>query len=89
MRAQGRSSLFQSVGADDMKAPAENQFVAPPLDGSVWRCGMDMQQTLPPKGGTTNYAFHSFKASQRDMNNSFSLNQKAAKIVQNVNLSPN
>src|SRR5262249_28197717 len=35
--------------------PAENQFVVPPLGGSVWYHGMDLGQPLPPKGGTTNY----------------------------------
>src|SRR5262245_27503935 len=30
------------------------QFVVPPLGGSVRRNGMDLRQTLPPKGGTTN-----------------------------------
>jgi len=28
---------------------------------------MDPHPTLPPKGGTTNCAFHRFRASQRDM----------------------
>src|SRR5215813_5098395 len=46
---------------------SENQFVVPPLGGSVWRHGMGLHSTLPPKGGTTNYAFHSFRASQRVM----------------------
>jgi len=32
---------------------------------------MDLHPTIPPKGGTTNYDFHFFKASQRDMNGSF------------------
>jgi len=31
-----------------------SQFVVPPLGGSVWRHGMDLRPTLPPKGGTTN-----------------------------------
>src|SRR5262245_17153452 len=46
---------------------SENQFVVPPLGGIVWRHGMDMRPTIPPKGGTTNCAFHYFRASQRDM----------------------
>src|SRR5262245_65461021 len=49
---------------------SENQFVVPPLGGIVWRHGMVLRPTLPPKGGTTNCAFHSFSASQRDTLNS-------------------
>src|SRR5215510_8034001 len=47
--------------------PAENQFVVPPLGGSVECSPIPRRQTLPPKGGTTNCDFHSFRASQRDM----------------------
>src|SRR5215510_6402937 len=47
--------------------PAENQFVVPPLGGSVECRRIPRRQTLPPKGGTTNCDFHSFRASQRDM----------------------
>src|SRR5262245_52382018 len=31
-----------------------NEFVVPPLGGSVWRHGMGLYPRLPPKGGTTN-----------------------------------
>src|SRR5262252_2159378 len=43
------------------------QFVVPPSGGSVGRRSVPWPQTIPTKGGTTNRAFHSFKASQRDM----------------------
>src|SRR5262245_971152 len=33
---------------------SENQFVVPPLGKGVWCRGMDLCQTFPPKGGTTN-----------------------------------
>src|SRR6266545_107666 len=33
---------------------SENQFVVPPLGGGAWCRGMDMCQTFPSKGGTTN-----------------------------------
>src|SRR5262247_140335 len=50
-----------------MPVSSENQFVVPPLGGSFRRHGMDLRPRLPPKGGTTNCAFHSFRASQRHM----------------------
>ena len=30
------------------------QFVVPPLGGGVFRQGIGLHSTLPPKGGTTN-----------------------------------
>src|SRR5262245_38914188 len=36
------------------ESSSENQFVVPPLGGIVWRHGMDLHPTIPPKGGTTN-----------------------------------
>jgi len=44
---------------------SENQFVVPPLGGSVRRKFIPRYPALPPKGGTTNCAFHCFRASQR------------------------
>src|SRR5262245_48177715 len=35
--------------------PAENQFVVPPLGGSLRRHGIGLHPTLPPKSGTTNF----------------------------------
>src|SRR5262249_28703787 len=64
--------------------PPENQFVVPPLGGSLWRHGMDLHPTLPPKGGTTNCAFHCFGASQRDMNDS--LKMSIAIVIPTENL---
>src|SRR5262245_10882369 len=49
---------------------SENRFVVPPLGGSVGHRSITWRQTLPPKGGATNYAFLCFKATQRDMNDS-------------------
>src|SRR5215471_17627729 len=43
--------------------PSENQFVVPPLGGIVWSHGIGQRPTIPPKGGTTNCAFHCFRAS--------------------------
>src|SRR5262245_46310419 len=39
-------------------APAENQFVVPPLGGRAGDISIPRYQRLPPKGGTTNRAFH-------------------------------
>src|SRR5262245_10665269 len=41
-----------------MIVSSEKQFVVPPLGGIVWRHGIDLHPKLPPKGGTTNCAFH-------------------------------
>src|SRR5262249_21093861 len=45
---------------------SENQFVVPPLGGRVECRPIPLRQTLPPKGGTTNCDFHSFRASPRE-----------------------
>src|SRR5262245_54554085 len=69
-----RTPTFMNFGSkaliDILLVSLENQFVVPPLGGSVWRHGMDLHPAVPPKGGTTNRAFHRFRASQRDMLNS-------------------
>src|SRR5215510_840442 len=50
----------------DLLSAAQNhcvpphQFVVPPLGGSVWRHGIGLRPTIPPKGGTTNCAFSLF-----------------------------
>src|SRR5262249_41103562 len=43
----------KSLQAPNFQASRE-QFVVPPLGGSVWRHGMYLRLTFPPKGGTTN-----------------------------------
>src|SRR5262245_59079074 len=60
-------SLFQSVAAR-YESSSENQFVVPPLGGSVGCRSIPLRQEIPPKGGTTNCAFHCFRASQLHMN---------------------
>src|SRR5215510_15030016 len=53
-----------TAGSEDLiTTSSENQFVVPPLGGRVWRHGMDLHPTLPPKGDTTKCDFHSFRAS--------------------------
>src|SRR5262249_7143434 len=37
---------------------SEKRFVVPPLGGIIWRHEMVLRLTIPPKGGTTNCAFH-------------------------------
>src|SRR5262245_56766887 len=61
---QNLFSLFQGV-ATSHEGSSENQFVVPPLGGSVGCRSIPVRQTLPPKGRTTNCAFHSFRASPR------------------------
>src|SRR4030095_2254079 len=67
-----RQMNFRPPGFINNHSPreSENQFVVPPLGGSVECRPIPRRQTLPPKGGTTNCAFHSFRESQRDMLNS-------------------
>src|SRR5262245_57761961 len=63
-----RAALFiLSARLERHEGSSENQFVVPPLGGIVWRHGMGLHSTIPPKGGTTNCAFHCFRASQRVM----------------------
>src|SRR5215468_9146522 len=40
---------------------SEHQVVVPPSGGSFWYSGMDLRQTLPLEGGTTNCAFSMFQ----------------------------
>src|SRR5262245_22571842 len=56
--------------AEHLLNSSENQFVIPPLRRSVSERSIPRCRMLPPKGGTTNCNFHSFRASQCDMNDS-------------------
>ena len=49
------SSIFR-VSISIRRGLNTARLVVPPLGGSVWRHGMDPRPTLPPKGGTTNFA---------------------------------
>src|SRR5262249_38508314 len=52
------------LASPDQTHPKLDQFVVPPLGGRAGRRSIPWRQTIPPKGGTTNCAFHSFRASR-------------------------
>src|SRR5215510_16084227 len=80
--ARHTPSSFTGYLEWDLLSAAQNhcvpphQFVVPPLGGSVWRHGIGPRPTIPPKGGTTNCAFHCSRASRSDMSNFSSHEQR-------------